>query len=291
MGKKLLFIFLGALLLIGLLSGCAKKDGGSSEVTSPLAGQVTRPESYQNIYGVYTGQIDNNFIEIRVDQGQSFPGGDEAAAFLLPGDKGKDVANLKTNDRVKFSCFKNSADQWEITLIGKENAGSGLSSGSPGGGALKDEDFAVEYNQQSIKLGDWDKDVDIPGIFGRLLLEKVEQLGAGADTFAGSYVKRMVYDGLELGLMSPRDNGKTFFIDTIHITGSQYATARGVMVGDSYTEVLKAYPDRSGEQPAKEDPRNRVYCYFSDNAGSMHCLGFEVRDGSVKSITLQIEHP
>ncbi len=287
--RRLLF-FLGALLLAGLLlSGCGKKDSGTAgEVTVPPAGQVTRPESYQDIYGVYNGRIDNNFIEIRVDQGQAFPGGDEATAFLFPVGQGEGaVTDLKAGDKVKLNCFKNSSDQWQITAFEEEKE-AGNSEGIP---ALGEGDFSVESGKRSVKLGDSDRDVDLGEIFGEALSESVVRLGADAGTLTGSYVKKLVYDGIELGLMSGRGGGGPFYVDTMHITGGSHATARGVMVGDCYTRILELYPAKSGEEPAREDPRNRSYSYGSVNEGEGMLLSFEVRDGVVKSITLQIEHP
>ncbi|HHU85575.1 MAG: hypothetical protein ACOX86_06330 [Pelotomaculaceae bacterium] len=287
--RRLLF-FLGALLLAGLLlSGCGKKDSGTAgEVTVPPAGQVTRPECYQDIYGVYNGRIDNNFIEIKVDQGQAFPGGNEATAFLLPVEIGEGAAaDLKAGDRVKLNCFKNSSDQWQITSL-KEEKEAGSSKDVP---ALGEGDFSVESGQRSVKLGDSDRDVNLKEIFGEALSESVVRLGADAGTLAGSYVKQRVYDGIELGLISGRGSGGPFYVDTMHITGGAHATARGVMVGDSYTRILELYPAKSGEEPAKEDPRNRSYSYASVNEGEGMLLSFEVRDGVIVSITLQVEHP
>ena len=82
MVRRRLLFFLGALLLAGLLlSGCGKKDSGTAgEVTVPPAGQVTRPECYQDIYGVYNGRIDNNFVKSKLTRDRLFP----AAMKLRP---------------------------------------------------------------------------------------------------------------------------------------------------------------------------------------------------------------
>ncbi len=287
MAKKLLFILLGTLVLLGLLCGCSKKDSGTaSKVTAPPTGQVTRPECYQDIYGVYAGRLDVSSIRIIVEEGQALPGGGEATFFLLPADQNEEVANFKANDRIKFNCYKNSSNQWQITTIEKEKGAGGFA-GVP---ALDEGDFAVEFKQRSVKLGDWERYLDLQGIFGQALSAETVRLGTDAGALAGSYVKRLVYDGVELGLISPGNNGKSFYLDTAYITGGAWATARGVMVGDSYTKILELYPGKSGEERAREDPRNRFYSYSKVDAGDM-LLNFEVRDGIVKSITLQIEHP
>ncbi len=290
MVNRLLVFFLGALLLAGLLlTGCSKKDSGTAgEVSVPPAGQVTRPESYQDIYGVYNGRIDNNIIEIRIDPGQAFPGGDAATAFLFPVEQGVGAAaDLKTGDRVKLNCFKNSSGQWQITSL-KEEKEAGSPKDIP---ALGEGDFTVKSGQRSVKLGASDRDVNLGEVFGKVISENVVRLGADAGALAGSYVKNQVYDGIELGLLSRRGSGGPFKVDTMHLTGGAHATARGVMVGDCYTRILEHYPAGNGKEPAREDPRNRSYSYASLNEGEGMLLSFEVRDGVIRSITLQIEHP
>ncbi|HPZ43000.1 MAG TPA: hypothetical protein PL078_03250 [Bacillota bacterium] len=287
--KRRLLFFLGALLLAGLLlTGCARKDSGTAgEVSVPPAGQVTRPESYQDIFGVYNGRIDNSFIEIQVDQGQAFPGSDAATAFLFPlGQSAGLAADIKTGDRVKLNCFKNSSGQWQITSLEKEK-GAGCPKDIP---ALGEGDFTVKSGQRSVKLGTSDRDVNLEEVFGKVLSENTVRLGADAGTLAGSYVKNQVYDGIEVGLLSKGGKGGPFKVDTMHITGGAHATARGIMVGDSYTRILELYPAVNGKEPAREDPRNRSYSYASINEGEDMFLSFEVRDGIIRSITLQVEH-
>ncbi|MFZ5985673.1 MAG: stalk domain-containing protein [Bacillota bacterium] len=151
---------------------------------------------------------------------------------------------------------------------------------------LDTADFTVKYNEKEIKLGDWDDKVDIKAIFGEPLSENVKQLGQGADTFAGSYVKEIVYDGLTIGLMSPKQNGKTFFIDRIEITKGGYETSRGIKVGDGYSKILESYV--YNPQEIDFDAQNHTYT-FSD--GSVSYIKFDVQREVIKSITLYIEHP
>lgn len=149
---------------------------------------------------------------------------------------------------------------------------------------LDSYDFAAKYNGGEIKLGDWDDKVDLKAIMGEPVSQEVKQLGDGADTFTGSYVKEMVYDGIKLGLMSPKDNGKTFFVDRIEITLGDYETSRGIKIGDGYDKILDSYV-YSG---AGYDAQNHTYT-FTD--GSISYLSFDVQRGVVKSITLYAEHP
>ena len=56
-----------------------------------------------------------------------------------------------------------------------------------------------------------------------------------------------------MGLLS-KGQGGPFKVDTMHITGGAHATARGIMVGDSYTRILELYPAVNGKEPARGRP-------------------------------------
>ncbi len=148
-------------------------------------------------------------------------------------------------------------------------------------------DFTVKYKNGSIKLGDWDNKINIEEIFGEPLSEKIEQIGPGADTFTGSYEKEVKYDGLVLGLMSPKDNGKTFFVRTIDITKDAFVTARGVSVGDSYRRILEKYM-YAPLWETNYDPKNHEYLLKDEG---YYYIKFEVREGVVKSISIYWELP
>ncbi|MCL6479206.1 MAG: copper amine oxidase N-terminal domain-containing protein [Peptococcaceae bacterium] len=156
------------------------------------------------------------------------------------------------------------------------------------GRTLSDADFTVKSRRGDVKLGDWDSDLNLEKILGKPLAETTEQLGAGADTFAGSYVRRQVYEGLELRLMSPKGNGKTFFIDRIHITGDEYQTARNIKVGDSLEKMLDAYY-RLPPAPISGFGSDIQHYRYHDKG--VNSILFEIKSGIIKSITLEIEHP
>lgn len=150
-------------------------------------------------------------------------------------------------------------------------------------------EFTIKYNNKYLPLGAWENDIALETILEKPVSEKIEQLGAGADTFTGSYVKTKIYQGLELGLMSPKENGKTFFIDQILITSDKYATNRDIKVGDSYEKLLTAYSFKTdGEEAVNVNKQNHTYTF---NENGYNYIYFEVGNGVVKSITLRIEHP
>ena len=287
MCRKIAALLVILLLWAVLLAGCGQKKAVPEGEAPPDpvgsgAEEVSTVE-FKNINGAYVGRTDGNFIEIKADAGSAFPGGGQSITFLVPDGLKGELAQFKKDDPVEFDCFKNKQQQWEINRLRKEGRVIGQDRGE-----IEDADFAVKVSGGTIKLGVWDKDMDLVKLLGGPQTEKIEKLGPGADTFTGSYIKRQFYDGLELGFMSPRDNGKTFLMDRIVITKSQYQTARGIKVGDGYDRVLQAYFYTPPESTVAYDKKNHNYS-FTD--GSTKLINIEVKNGSVKSIAIFIEHP
>ncbi|HBV97204.1 MAG: hypothetical protein JL50_09030 [Peptococcaceae bacterium BICA1-7] len=289
MGKKIAALLVALLLWAVLIAGCGQENSAPQGETLPhqagpggeVGGEVSAVE-FNNIFGTYVGQADGNFIEIRADGGSFFPGAGQSMTFLVPDGLKGELAHFKKDDPVNFDCFKNKQQQWEINRLEKEGRVIGQDRGE-----IEKGDFTVKVSGGAIELGVWDKDMDLVKMLGGPLTERIEKLGPGADTFTGSYIKRQYYDGLELGFMSPADNGKTFLMDRIVISGGQYQTARGIKVGDGYERVLQTYvyapPDN-----AVYDQKNHTYS-FKDSSTKL--INFEVKNGLVKSIALFIEHP
>lgn len=287
-----MFLLLGLILMLVLPElGCGQKKDVPVTDSSPqgaISGSTEikggSRESLQNVFGMYVGSIDGNFIEISPARGSAFPEAGQNLTLLVPDSQKGLLGQLKKGDRVEFSCFKNSRQQWELT--GLKAAVQEVNEGKPR--KIEESDFALNINGGTISLGAWDRDLDLPGLMGGPFSEKTEKLGAGADTFKGSYKKSQFYNDLELGMMSPRDNGKAFFIDRIVITGSRYVTARGIKAGDGYQRILEEYDYVPRDWETAYDRQNHDYT-LSD--GSTKFITYEVKNGIIKSITLFIEHP
>ena len=71
-------------------------------------------------------------------------------------------------------------------------------------------EYSITIGDDYIALRDWEDTVDIYGLLGEPASQEVEVLGQGADTFAGSYIKTLKYENLEIKLFSPHDNGQSF---------------------------------------------------------------------------------
>lgn len=73
---------------------------------------------YENIDGIYVGQIDNNFIEIDLSENDIFREQiniDENFLSLMLSDEAKEVlTTIESGDKVQFNCFQNENGTWII---------------------------------------------------------------------------------------------------------------------------------------------------------------------------------
>ncbi|MBW7475494.1 hypothetical protein K0T92_12105 [Paenibacillus oenotherae] len=145
-------------------------------------------------------------------------------------------------------------------------------------------DFALSVNDSAITLKAWDYDVNLDKILGAPLSSQVEQLGEGADTSTGSFMKRMKYDGLQLELFSPKNNGKHFWIMTMEITKEGYQTSRGIELGHTVKAITDAYPAIQIAPDGRTDPNNCAYEVKDEDQGSF--LKLEVKEGVVSGIKI-----
>ncbi|GMK48875.1 hypothetical protein PghCCS26_60050 [Paenibacillus glycanilyticus] len=103
--------------------------------------------------------------------------------------------------------------------------------------------YSLTINKKNITLKDWDNTVDLQKILGEPTSQNIEILGNEADTHKGSFIKTMNYDGLQIKLMSPKENGKDFWILEMVVTKKDYKTSKGIEIGDKLEKVKNSYPD------------------------------------------------
>jgi len=89
------------------------------------------------------------------------------------------------------------------------------------------DEYSLMVDKQAISLNSWDTNVDLSAVFGIPVSETSEVSGSGADTYSGSYIKILKYEGLTVQLFSPRDNGKEFWIVNMVLTGASLRTPGG----------------------------------------------------------------
>lgn len=149
-------------------------------------------------------------------------------------------------------------------------------------------EFSVIVGENSISLMDWDNEVDL-GFLGTPISENLRTLDETSDTFAGSHVKNVEYDGLELELFSPKDNGVSFWIKEITITNGKYKTPEEIGVGSSIGILMEKYPEIQQVPDGRTDPDNCAYIHTNVNEFSN--MVFEIKDGQIISVKLYKEMP
>ncbi|MGM0879641.1 MAG: hypothetical protein ACQEXQ_01200 [Bacillota bacterium] len=142
------------------------------------------------------------------------------------------------------------------------------------------DEFTINFNGKLISLHDWDNEVDLEQVFGKPLSQDIVEL---ADSFTGSLLKKIKYDGLEMELFSPLGNGKNFWIMTMNISKTGYTTSKGIELGSTEQEVKDAYPDIKIAKDGRTDPNNFAY---EINDDQYNYLQFEIKDGVVRQIKI-----
>lgn len=150
---------------------------------------------------------------------------------------------------------------------------------------IDESEFSIIYKCDTISLKQWDNEVDLNRIFGEDFNESIEQVGKEGDTFEGSYIKTLGYNGIKFKLFSPKDNGITFWIYEINTTSPLFLTKRGIKVGDSLILLKKTYEEVSRVLDGRVDENNLAYQY---NNGEEYII-FEIKEGIIVEITLKTE--
>jgi len=141
--------------------------------------------------------------------------------------------------------------------------------------------FSLKIGDAVISIGDWDDKVDLEAILGPPSEEEVIRL-ENADTHTGSFLKKLKYDGLEIDLFSPSDNGKTFWILEMRVSKEGIPTAAGIGIGSTLDEALEAYPGMESVSNIRDD--DQVYRLYSHS--QYEYVEVVVRDGVVKALNV-----
>lgn len=172
----------------------------------------------------------------------------------------------------------------------KEDAARGQK--QPDSGLLyiaEKSDFTMWKGTEGISLYDREDAADLSGILGEPDSERTEQLGIGADTYCGSFVKELSYDGINLRLFSPQEDKKGFWIFEIIATGGEFATTKGIKAGNSISELIQQYPNIKMANDGREDENNCAYEAVLNE--EFLYLTFEVENGRIIQIKMLVEFP
>jgi hypothetical protein len=107
----------------------------------------------------------------------------------------------------------------------------------------QDTTYAIQLsNTVTLYLQQWDSTINLQQYLGKPLKEKTRKLDQNSDTFAGSYIKDVEYEGIKLQLFSPPQNARSFWVQEIILTSNKYKTSKGIILGDEWQKVNEAYP-------------------------------------------------
>ena len=107
----------------------------------------------------------------------------------------------------------------------------------------QDATYAIQLsNMVTLYLQQWDSTINLQQYLGKPLKEKTRKLDQNSDTFSGSYIKDVEYEGIKLQLFSPPQNGRSFWVQDIILTSNKYKTVKGITLGDEWQKVKEAYP-------------------------------------------------
>jgi hypothetical protein len=83
---------------------------------APQMDEQTKIKHYQGVKGLYTGQIDNNFIEIDLSSNPSFRSKanipNEYFALMVKEDQKETLDSLEENSEIYFNCYQNENKVW-----------------------------------------------------------------------------------------------------------------------------------------------------------------------------------
>lgn len=102
--------------------------------------------------------------------------------------------------------------------------------------------YSIQLNDATLSLQQWDSTINLEERLGKPIKQKTKQLDLNSDTHSGSFTKDLEWEGLKLKLFSPKQNGKTFWIQEIILTNNKYKTTKGITIGDDFEKVKQAYP-------------------------------------------------
>ena len=143
-----------------------------------------------------------------------------------------------------------------------------------------DTSFGIRLPSGTISLQQWDTSIHLEEYLGKPLKTKTKQLDLNSDTFAGSFIRDMQFDGLSLKLFSPKQNGRSFWIQEIILTNDKYKTTRGIKPGDELDKVKQAYPS------LEKFPGDNKNMYYVANEGYEKSIEMEFEKNKLKKLRM-----
>jgi hypothetical protein len=141
--------------------------------------------------------------------------------------------------------------------------------------------YAIQLRDTvKLSLQQWDSTIDLRSYLGKPQKQKIRKLDENSDTFAGSFMKDMEFDGLNLQLFSPPQNGKTFWVQEIILTNDKYKTTTNITIGDEWKKVKDSYPG------LKKFPGENKNMYYVADEGYERSIEVEFENNRLKKLRM-----
>ena len=141
-------------------------------------------------------------------------------------------------------------------------------------------EFALANGPVVLRVRDWRRNMNLPSL-GAANDTLTRELTIGSDTHKGSTVTEYKYDDLNLEFFTPKGSDDSWLM-TAEIKGGPWATARGIKVGDSVSDMKSMYPSA-----INNDQDKTMFVYNVDDS----VLTFATADDKVSGIKVQYNIP
>ena len=140
--------------------------------------------------------------------------------------------------------------------------------------------YTIQLVKARLYLQQWDSTINFETELENPRKQKIKQLDSNSDTFSGSFIKELEFDGLKLKLFSPPQNGRTFWVQEIIITTNKYKTTKGIGIGDEMDKVTQAYPS------LKKFPGENENMFYVADEGYEKSIEMEFEKNKLKKLRM-----
>lgn len=140
--------------------------------------------------------------------------------------------------------------------------------------------YRVRLPESTLALQQWDTTINLDALLGTPVATKNRQLDQHSDTHSGSFIRVLTFEGLELKLFSPRQNGRSFWLQEIILTSPKYETVNGIRIGDVKEKVKQAYP------ALRKFPGGTHNTYYISDSGDEKNIQMEFTGNKLKALRM-----
>jgi hypothetical protein len=153
---------------------------------------------------------------------------------------------------------------------------------------MTNPEFSFLISSMMLALRQRDVEDELASIHLKKISDNTQTLGPDSDTFNGSYLRTVTYEGFEIDLFAPKDDSENFWIMRMTAISSvgDISTFRNVRVGDTAKTLTDKYPEA-------EQFEEGVYTYRDEEADDplLNELTFTVEYGVITKIQMTFYLP